>query len=581
MKINYYFSLLLLLSTLVLLCIGYFSWKRNKPYVWMFLLPVSIYEFGYAFEILCTSIEKVKFWIKFEYLGLPFLGVLWLIGVLNFTGYREKIKKSTLILLYIIPIIVLIMNYTNDFHHLFYKKLYMDTHGPFPIVGIVEGPWYWVNIAYTYALMLIGLLIFIIAYFKAVTIVKKQILFLIVAWIIPWISDVIYMLKLLPFDVDLCPLVLSISGVMCSFAILKFKFLKLTPIAMEKVFSNMSEGVIILDYENNIVNLNKASKNIIPELKDIEAGDKKIDEVLKKYETILKVLNSDFYNESLISIKDKEQLKYYKLNISNAYEKDSEIIGKILIFTDITEIELQREKLSELNTFKDRLFTIVSHDIKSPIGVLLSLLELLEDEEDIYKEENKEILYQIKENTRSTYEMVENLLQWFRSQIDGVICNNLSWKLLDIAMNSLESLKQKAELKKISISYEIPQDILVYTDREMLEIVLRNLFLNAIKFTNTGGTIKILAQEFEGIVTIAVSDNGIGIEEEKIENLFNNSGCCHTTFGTSGERGTGVGLMICKEFIEKNNGRIWVQSTVGKGSTFYFTILSGKSYLNT
>ena len=365
MNVNNFFSLVLLISALVLVYIGYFSWKRDKIYISLSLLPVSIYSFGYAFEILCTSIEWVKFWIKVEYLGVAFLPVAWLIFALNFTGYKEIIKKSTLMLLNIVPVVTLIMNYTNDFHHLFYKKLYMNNDGIFPIVELIKGPWYWVNIAYTYIAMLIGLIIFILAYFKAVSIVRKQILLLIIAWVIPWISDIVYMLRLLPFDVDLCPLAFSLSGIISSFALLKFKLLKLTPIALEKVFSNMLDGVIILDFENNIVNFNNSSKNIISELNDIEAGDKKIDEVLKEYKEVLKAVNSNSYNESLISIKNKEQLRYYKMNINNIYENTGEIIGKILILNDITEIELQRKKLSENYNFLQTLMDAIPNPIYS------------------------------------------------------------------------------------------------------------------------------------------------------------------------------------------------------------------------
>ena len=255
---NNYFSLVLLISAVILIYIGYFSWKKDKRYVTITLLPASIYACGYAFEILCTSIEGVKFWIKIEYLGISFINVVWLIFALNFTGYIDRIKKNFLKMLYIIPIITLVLNYTNDFHHLFYKKLYMNNDGIFPIVEIVQGPWYWVNIGYTYTLMVAGLIVFIIAYLEASLIIRKQLLIIIIAWMIPWISDIIYMLRLIPFNLDLCPFAFSVSGIISSFAIFKFKLLKITPIAYEKVFSNMLEGVIILDSENNIVNFNNA-----------------------------------------------------------------------------------------------------------------------------------------------------------------------------------------------------------------------------------------------------------------------------------------------------------------------------------
>ena len=497
LNINYIFSFVLLLSTVVLICIGYFASKRDKLYVSISLYPVSIYAFGYAFEILSTNIESVKFWVKVEYFGAAFVGALWLMFALNFTGYKEKFKKRNLMLLYVVPVIVLIVNCTNDFHHLYYKEMRMNTEGVFPILEVVHGPLYWVHTVYNYSLMGIGLIIFIMVYVKSVTIIRKQILLIIISWVIPWIADAVYSFRLLPFGLDLCPSALCISAIIYSFAVLKLKFIKLTPIAFEKVFVNMLDGVIILDSENNIVNFNNSSKNIIQELNYIEAGDKKIDEVLKRYETLIKAVHSTDYNESLISIKNNEQVKYYKMNINNIYEENEKIIGKILIFNDITESKKQQEKLLELNNFKDKLFTVVSHDIKSPLGVLLSLLELLEDEEDIYKEENQEILYEIKANVKNTYEMVENVLHWFKSQMDGLVYNSLSWRLSDMMNNSLILLNQNAELKGIDVFCEIPKDIFVNVDRDMLEIVLRNLFSNAVKVTNKGGNIKISVQELD------------------------------------------------------------------------------------
>ena len=138
LKLNIFFCLILLLSALTLIYIGYSSWKRDKSYVSMSLIPVSIYALGYGFEILCTSIEGVEFWIKIEYLGIPFIAVFWLMLALNFTGYKDKFKKNTLALLYIIPSITFILNCTNDFHHLFYKELYMNDTGVFPIAKIIE-----------------------------------------------------------------------------------------------------------------------------------------------------------------------------------------------------------------------------------------------------------------------------------------------------------------------------------------------------------------------------------------------------------------------------------------------------------
>lgn len=202
-------------------------------------------------------------------------------------------------------------------------------------------------------------------YLKAVVIIKKQILLIITACVISWIFHIVYMLKVIPFDIDLFPLALSFSGIVCCFAILKFKLLMFTPIAVEKVFSNMLEGVIILDSENNIVNFNNAAKNIISELQNIEAGNKKIDEVLREYKSIINAVNNTSNNESIVSIKNKEQLRYYNIISSNVYESNGESIGKILILNDITKFELQREKLSDNLDFIEAFIDAIPNPIYS------------------------------------------------------------------------------------------------------------------------------------------------------------------------------------------------------------------------
>lgn len=218
---------------------------------------------------------------------------------------------------------------------------------------------------------------------------------------------------------------------------------------------------------------------------------------------------------------------------------------------------------------------MVSHDIKSPLSVLITLVEILNDGDELDAEDNKEILAEISKNINNTYEMVENVLEWFKNQIHIGGLKNIECNLLSSVKESIMPLMQNAKLKGVDVSIDIPEDIFVYVDKNMFEIVLRNLFSNAIKFTKMGDSIKILAQEFAGTVTIAVSDTGIGIKDERIKEIFNNSHF-HTTFGTAGEKGTGMGLRICKEIIEKNNGRIWVKSNVGEGSTFYFTVSAYK-----
>jgi two-component system, sensor histidine kinase and response regulator len=249
------------------------------------------------------------------------------------------------------------------------------------------------------------------------------------------------------------------------------------------------------------------------------------------------------------------------------------------IITDITEKKLAEQalkesetKLLQLNTDKDRFISILGHDLKSPFNNLLGLSEILT--EDIRKldiVEIEDIANNINKSARSTYNLLEDILLWARAQQGKIPFNpqNLSFK--DICMNILETLIPNAKAKNIVINYSSADHLNVFADNDMLKTVLRNLVTNAIKFTNNGGTIRIRAEQTDSKTKISVSDNGIGIPPENLTKLFDISEVI-TTKGTAKETGTGLGLLLCKEFVEKHGGKIWVESKYGKGSDFKFTM---------
>jgi signal transduction histidine kinase len=235
-----------------------------------------------------------------------------------------------------------------------------------------------------------------------------------------------------------------------------------------------------------------------------------------------------------------------------------------------TNNELQQ--LLQLNADKDLFISILAHDLRSPFTVLLGLSEFLIGnirEYDIDEIENH--LKLIKNSAQDTFALLEDLLKWIRSESGNIPFKPKNLNFTDICKNILESLNKNADSKNITIKSFTTDHIFVFADIDMLNTVLRNLVSNAIKFTNKGGTININAEENSENVTISVSDNGIGIKPDKLTKLFNISER-QTTRGTEEESGTGLGLILCKEFVEKNGGKIWVESEYGKGSDFKFTL---------
>ena len=236
------------------------------------------------------------------------------------------------------------------------------------------------------------------------------------------------------------------------------------------------------------------------------------------------------------------------------------------------KIELQKNELIELNASKDKFFSIIAHDLKSPFSAILGLTNLLVEDIDNYKKsEVKEFVININNAAHQTFKMMNNLLDWANLQRGFVIPNFQKCNLKIITDEVICLSYEIAKCKNIILHNNIKTDIFSNCDIDMTKTVLRNLISNAIKFTNCNGFVSIFAYQKDGFIEIHIQDSGIGIPTEKIPCLFRIDKNISTN-GTAGETGTGLGLLLCKELVEKQGGRIWAESELGKGSVFKFTL---------
>jgi len=235
-------------------------------------------------------------------------------------------------------------------------------------------------------------------------------------------------------------------------------------------------------------------------------------------------------------------------------------------------LEQQKEELNELNITKDLFFSILAHDLKNPFSSLYSLSELVVKNYDQMEEKEKLMtLKKINESSELIYMLLENLLTWSRSQRGLFDYAPEEFNLSTLVEVNLNLHRIPADKKGVSFRSDVPENTRVHADREMINTVLRNLINNAIKYSHPGGTIEIRITDQNGYLEVMVQDEGTGIEGENLEKVFR----IDTKFkspGTQGEKGTGLGLILCREFVEKNGGRIRVESEEGSGATFYFTI---------
>ncbi|MGM0532761.1 MAG: ATP-binding protein [Bacteroidota bacterium] len=243
----------------------------------------------------------------------------------------------------------------------------------------------------------------------------------------------------------------------------------------------------------------------------------------------------------------------------------------------LKQLNAKNEELWELNATKDKFFSIIGHDLKNPFNVLLGMSGLLINNADKYSPENiSRFAQQMHDSTKNAYNLLENLLEWARIQRGELEPNLEEVDPAEMIDEVKELTEPMANSKNINLQTASEEHDLVLADREMLKTTLRNLVNNALKYTHPQGTVIISTQKSEGYLQFTVSDTGMGIPSEYIDRLFEID-CSLSQEGTGKEKGTGLGLILCKEFVEKQGGTIWVESEVGKGSDFHFTIPLGKS----
>jgi signal transduction histidine kinase len=233
------------------------------------------------------------------------------------------------------------------------------------------------------------------------------------------------------------------------------------------------------------------------------------------------------------------------------------------------ETDRRTKELEELNKVKDKFFSIISHDLRSPINSLAGLLDLMEKNQ-IKPEELPGLTREMRIQFNHTKNLINNLLDWTLLQMNKVAIKKEKLSIKTIIDENIKLLSSMST-KDTTFQNEVGEDIYATADNNMINLIFRNLILNGIKFTDNGGVIKISATKEDNEIKVCIKDNGVGISADIQKMLFEKT-TGYSTRGTANEKGTGLGLILCKEFIERNGGKIWLESEVGQGSTFYVTI---------
>ncbi len=284
------------------------------------------------------------------------------------------------------------------------------------------------------------------------------------------------------------------------------------------------------------------------------------------------VNNEEFKSNVLVVILALGSVILFNLYRSSVRRK--KING--LLLTHQGEIEEKNNEMEGLLVMKDKFFSILSHDLRSPINALVGLLDMLH-EGHMTQDELKNVTITLKKRLDNTRKLLDNLLDWALVQMDQFSNKEETLNLYKLTSDNVTFFKELND-KHVHFINNVKADTMVLADRNMLDLIIRNIISNSIKFTDEGGTIEIAASdESESMLKVSISDNGIGMTPEQASNLFS-SDALYSTRGTANEAGTGFGLKLCSEFVERMGGKIWVESEKDKGSVFNFTVKKADSH---
>ncbi|SFG91464.1 sensor histidine kinase [Pedobacter insulae] len=580
------YAILLILFGSVTIALAFFIYRKGGNAVrWFSLMMFSnaIWSIAYGFELASADISQIKILLDIEYIGIATVPLNWFLFCLHFSGKECWYKKPlNIVSLLFIPVVTVLMVWTNSYHHLHYASAKMATGTPFPMIDLTPGIWYQIFTIYFYLIMACGCFLLAIKFRKSDPIFRKQNYSLIVAAAIPWIANIAYLLGIRPLGyVDVTPFAFVITSFLILLGIYKFKLFDIIPLAREKVLELMQDGFFVLDKDYRIIDYNQSIKRYINYTPNLKLIGSSLEQLLPDQPNFLEMLNRHAPGKIELDVPVDGEILSLEADI--IFLDDNKINNDFIIIKlqDLTAYKKeairskeQSNELERLNQLKDRIFSIIAHDLRGPLVNLSEVLKMIANNQ-ISNDEFRNISPTLSKDIIYTTDLLENILHWSRSQLKGYGVNKEVFNIRNLIINEINYHLPAAELKKIKIIHDVFPGEMAYADILMIQIVVRNLLNNAIKFCNPGNEIHITANyQKNKTMLVCIEDNGMGIKKEVLGRLFKDENI--TTRGTLNEKGTGLGLIVCRDFMIRNDGNITVTSVEGKGAKFCLILPVGE-----
>ncbi|MFL7791746.1 MAG: histidine kinase N-terminal 7TM domain-containing protein [Anaerolineae bacterium] len=583
----------LLMTAAIAATLALFAWRhRSAPGATplaALMLAVAVWSTAYTLELGSPDLRTKIFWSNATYLGVVTAPLAWLALALQYTGNEKWLTRRRLILLAIVPLLTTALVWTNDLHHLLHTSIKLDTSGPYPMLDVTHNVAFWAHTAYCYLLLLIGTGLLILMFIRSPHLYQSQAAALLIGALSPWIANVIFIFGWSPFgELDLTPFALTLTGLAMGWGLFRFRLLDVVPVARDTIIESMSDGVIVLDSRDRIVDLNPVAEGILG-FSASEAVGQPAQKVLSRWPDLVERYRSMAETRTEITVGAGVVQRYFDLRISPLRDWRRHLVGRLIVLRDVTrrkemeeELQQAKEVAEAANQAKDDFITVVTHELRSPLSSVLGSIGLLEDGAlGPVSEEQVEFLHIIESNTTRMAALASDLADISCIESGQLQLETEPVSMAKVIREIIQSINLQIKRKDQKLILQIPNDLPeIWGDHIRLAQVLTNLINNAHKFTPEGGKIVVRAERAANrwnpqgaaeVVHVVVEDNGIGIKAEDLQKLFQK-------FSRVGDRetrripGTGLGLSIAKNLVEMQDGRIWCESELGKGSAFHFTM---------
>ncbi|MFL5807814.1 MAG: histidine kinase N-terminal 7TM domain-containing protein [Roseiflexaceae bacterium] len=576
------YALPLAITALISIFLAVYAWRRRPaPGAVIFavmMLAVAEWALGYALELGSADLPSLLFWARMEYLGIVTGPVAALLLALAYTGRDWWLNGRRLALLALIPLLTLLLVWTNDFHRLVWSSVRLVNDGRFTRLDVSYGAWFLVHVAYSYLTMLIGMILVFQAFVRSARPYRGQAAVLVLSWAAPLIGNILYISRINPFPyLDLTPFAFTLAGLLWAWGLFHFHLLDIVPVARDAIIESMSDAVIVLDVRQRIVDLNPAAQRILQRAPREVIGQP-AGQILSARLDLVERYRDVTEARAEIALGDQAQC-YYDLRISPLYDRQHHLSGRLIVLRDITdrkqvEQELYRAKeaAETASRAKSTFLANMSHELRTPLTSILGYSELLQVRacsrgyDDFLTD-----LDQIRSAGNHLLALINDILDLSKIEAGRIELYLETFDVSALVNYVASTVRPLFERNDNSLELHCPDTLgKMYADMTRVQQILFNLLSNAAKFTERGTINLTVARETDGDddwFSFQFADTGIGMTPEQIQGLFKD----FTQADASTTRkygGTGLGLALSARFCWMMGGAITVESQAGKGSLF-------------